>query len=217
MKYRAVIFDLDGTLLDTLADLLEAVNHGLTRLGFPLHRAEEFKYFVGEGREVMASLSLPEDHRDQSTVSRLSQYIDEYYAQHWTEHTRPYPGIPELLNALTLKGIRMAVLSNKPHNFTEMNIATLLAQWHFEAVMGAMPLVPKKPDCTAALKITRQLDIDPSFFIYLGDSDIDMKTAVNAGMYPVGALWGFRTAEELTAAGAKKLIERPTCLLELLN
>ena len=217
VKYEAVIFDLDGTLLNTLEDLLDAVNHGLTTLGFPLHGAAEFKYFVGEGREVMAALSLPETQRDQATVSRLSEYIDEYYAQHWTEHTRPYPGIPELLNALTVRGIPMAVLSNKPHNFTEMNISTLLAQWRFEVVIGAMPSVPKKPDCTAALKISRQLGIDPSSFIYLGDSDIDMKTAVNAGMYPVGVLWGFRTSQELLAGGAKKLIDRPSGLLELLD
>jgi phosphoglycolate phosphatase len=217
MNYRAVIFDLDGTLLDTLEDLMAAVNHSLLKLGFPTHGPAEFKYFVGAGRDVMAALSLPADRRTPKIVAQLCENVDAYYLQHWTDHTRPYPGIPELLNSLTARGIRMAVLSNKPHNFTVLNISKLLSPWHFEAVLGATSSLPKKPDCTSALQIARQMEIAPADFLYLGDSDIDMQTATNACMYPVGALWGFRTAEELKSAGAKTLVREPLELLDLLN
>jgi phosphoglycolate phosphatase len=217
VTYKAVIFDLDGTLLNTLEDLMAAVNHSLRQLGFPIHGPAEFKYFVGAGRDVMAALALPADRRSPEMVSRLCQEVDAYYLQHWMDNTRPYPGIPELLNALTGRGVRMAVLSNKPHNFTVLNISELLAPWHFEAVMGATPTGPKKPDCTSALQIARQMGVAPVDFLYLGDSDIDMQTAINACMYPIGALWGFRTAEELKAAGAKTLVRQPLEVLDLLN
>jgi phosphoglycolate phosphatase len=217
VTYKAVIFDLDGTLLNTLEDLMAAVNHSLSHLGFPIHGPSEFKYFVGAGRDVMAALSLPADRRSPEMVSQLCQDVDAYYLQHWTDHTQPYPGIPELLDGLTDRGIRMAVLSNKPHNFTVLNVSKLLAPWKFEAVIGAMPTGPKKPDCTSALQIARQMKVAPADFLYLGDSDIDMHTAINSCMFPVGALWGFRTAEELKAAGAKKLIRQPLELLDLLG
>ncbi len=216
MRYRAVLFDLDGTLLDTLEDLGGAVNKGLSCLGFPQHPIEEYKLFVGEGREKLAALALPEENRDAVTVGRLVGYMDEEYSRNWAEHTRPFQGIPALLDALTAKGIKMTVLSNKPHHFTDLMVSRLLFSWHFAIVVGALPSVPKKPDCTAALRIARQLDLEPSEFLYLGDSGIDMKTAVAAGLYPVGALWGFRAADELKECGARILIEQPIHLLNLL-
>jgi phosphoglycolate phosphatase len=217
LKFEAVIFDLDGTLLNTLEDLLAAVNHGLANQGFAPHGPAEFKYFVGDGREVMAERSLPESRRDPASVTRMCADIDAYYGQHGTDHTLPYSGIPELLDALTARGVRMAILSNKPHEFTTTNVSQLLTRWKFEPVMGAKPSVPRKPNGTAALKIAGQLKIDPANCIFLGDSDIDMQTAVNAGMYPVGAAWGFRTEEELVRAGAKKLIRKPAELLEIIT
>ncbi len=110
----------------------------------------------------------------------------------------------------------MTVLSNKAHDLTEMMVSRMLARWHFEMVLGALPSIPKKPDPAAALQIARQLALSPSEFIYLGDSDVDMKTASAAGMYPVGALWGFRSADELQAGGAKALIAQPLDLLRLI-
>jgi phosphoglycolate phosphatase len=216
LKYKAVLFDLDGTLLDTLEDLASAVNQGLADLGFPQHPISDYKYFVGWGREEMAARSLPEGKRDPVTINRLIEIINREYTQHWADHTRPYQGIPVMLDALTLRHIILTVLTNKPHDFTELIVARLLSRWHFEVVAGATPDMPKKPDCTVALNICRQLKMDPREFLYLGDSEIDMQTAVNAGMYPVGALWGFRTASELIAGGAQKLIRHPLELLELL-
>ncbi|MBN1101810.1 MAG: HAD family hydrolase [Deltaproteobacteria bacterium] len=216
MKHRAVLFDLDGTLLDTIKDLGNAMNEGLRRLGFPQHEIAAFRYFVGEGREQLAANALPEEKRDPATVGRLVDLFNREYSLHWSDHTRPYEGVPALLDGLASKDIKLAILSNKPHHFTKLMTSTLLSSWRFAMVVGALPSVPKKPDCTAALNIARQMDVKPSEFLYLGDSGIDMKTAVAAGMFSVGALWGFRTAGELKKYGADVLIERAIDLLDLL-
>jgi len=216
MKCRAVLFDLDGTLLDTLRDIANSVNKALRHLGFPQHELEAYKHFIGDGREILAIRTLPEHKRDPATVNKLAASINEEYSEHWADSTCPYQGVPELLNALTISNIKMAILSNKPHKFTEIMVSRLLSPWHFEIVVGALSSVPKKPDPTIALQISRRLGIPSSGFLYLGDSEVDMKTATAADMYPVGALWGFRTADELLLGGAKKLIDHPTDLLSLL-
>ncbi|MDP6100569.1 MAG: HAD family hydrolase [Dehalococcoidia bacterium] len=216
MKYTGVVFDLDGTLLDTIADIAASANIALGRMGFPQHQTRAYKYFVGNGREMMALRALPNDHRDEATVDAFLRYIEEEYARHWGDATLPYDGIPELLDALTARGISMAVLSNKPHNFTELIVSKLLALWWFAPVVGAMPSVPMKPDPTAALQIARQFNMPPGDLLYVGDSGVDMITAVSAGMFAVGALWGFRTADELLSSGAQALIDTPTDLLSLL-
>jgi phosphoglycolate phosphatase len=217
MKYRAVLFDLDGTLLDTLQDIADATNEALCQSGFPPHELEAYKYMVGEGRKALARHALPEGYRDAVTVSHMVARIDEEYSRRWVDHTRPYPGISGLLDGLTARNIRMAVLSNKAQDFTGISVSSMLAQWHFDVVIGASESMPLKPDPAAALMIARRLDILPAEFIYLGDSGIDMKTATAAGMYPVGALWGFRPADELLLSGAKTIIKQPAELLGLLG
>jgi len=216
MKYKAVLFDLDGTLLNTLKDIATSMNHALSRLGFPQHKLEACKYFIGSGREAMALRALPDSHRDPATVVKLANLIFEEYGKHWADSTHPYDGIPALLDSLTARGIKMVILSNKPHDSTEMTVSRLLPKWSFEVVMGAQPSLPAKPDPTSAFQIARRIDVRPEEFLFLGDSDTDMETATAAGMYPVGALWGFRTGDELLAGGAKALIEYPTHLLQLL-
>ncbi|MFC2020415.1 HAD family hydrolase [Chloroflexota bacterium] len=215
-KYKAVIFDLDGTLLNTLQDLADSVNEALKDLGFPEHELEAFKDFISEGRDVLAARALPDDNRDSATVARLVEFINNEYSKRWANKTVIYNGIPNLLDELTARNIKMAVLSNKAHDFTELMVSKMLSKWHFEAIVGALPSVAKKPDPTAALRIAQQLEVQPVEFLYLGDSDIDMITAIRAGMYPVGVLWGFRSAEELLSNGAKSLIENPGNLLELI-
>jgi len=216
MAYRAVLFDLDGTLLDTIKDIADSVNIALTQLGFPRHEVEAYKYFVGDGREALAIRTLPEDCRDQVNVDRLSASIEIKYSKRWVKNTLAYPGIPDMLGTLTDLGIKMAILSNKPQASTEEMVSGLLPQWHFELVFGAQSSIPMKPDPTSALQIARRLNIPSAEFLYLGDTDVDMKTASAAGMYAVGALWGFRTAEELLAGGARQLIQNPTDLPNLL-
>jgi phosphoglycolate phosphatase len=216
MKYRAVVFDFDGTLLDTLWDLAESVNTVLNRSGFPEHSLEEYRHFVGEGIEELARRVLPEGHRDESSIARTLTDVREEYRQRWPNHTRPYEGIPELLAALTARHIKMAIVTNKPDDSTRTMAARLLPKWKFNVIMGATTDLPKKPDPTGALEVSRRLCLSPEAILYVGDSDIDMKTAKAAGMYPVGVLWGFRSADELIRNGAKVLIRKPLELLELL-
>ena len=216
MKCEAVIFDLDGTLLDTLQDLTDAVNGVLRRSGFPEHGLEAYRYFVGDGMEDLARRALPEKYRDEATVTGFVTAIMEEYGQRWPDHTGPFEGIPELLDALTARRIRMAILTNKPDDSTRVMVSKLLPRWQFHIILGATPSLPKKPDPQGASQIADYLNLPSQAFLYVGDSDIDMKTASAAGMYAVGVLWGFRTADELIRSGAKVLIDRPLELLELL-
>ena len=212
-KFNAVIFDLDGTLLDTLDDIADSVNAALRRMNFPIHSIEMYKTMVGDGVANLALRALPEGHADEDTVKQCVELVREEYAQRWSAKTRPYHGIPDLLHALDKRGIKKAVLSNKPDDFTKLSIAYFLPEWTFEAVIGVSPEVLKKPDATAALDIVRLMGVPPSSCIFLGDTNVDMLTAVAACMHPVGALWGFRDAAELKANGARALIKHPSELL----
>ena len=196
MIYKAVLFDLDGTLLDTLKDIADSVNIALDQLGFPQHEVEAYKYFVGDGREALAIRALPEDCRDTVNVDKLAASIEAEYSRRWAINTRAYEGVPDMLQTLKDLGIKMAILSNKPQASAEEMVAKYFSQWRFELTLGARSSIPMKPDPTAALHIARRLNIPPAEFLYLGDTDVDMKTASAAGMYPVGALWGFRTTDE---------------------
>ncbi len=217
MPYAAVIFDLDGTLLDTLDDIAESMNQALTELGFPAHGRESYRYLVGDGVDVLARRALPEQKRcDDALVRDLVRRHKAVYATRWNLKTRPYDGVTELLGALRAKGLPTAVLSNKPED------ATVEAVGHFfggfiDIVRGQRPDVPKKPDPAAALSIARQWGIEPERILYLGDTSVDMDTARAAGMRPVGALWGFRTREELLEHGAAELISSPLELLGILD
>ena len=217
IKFRAVLFDLDGTLLDTLQDLAHSMNIVLQRFGFASHPLEAYKYFVGDGMATLVRRTLPEPQRNQeATVAACLASMIETYREHWMEQTRPYPGIPELLDQLSAKNLKLSVLSNKPDDFTRMMVERLLPRWHFEWVFGERPNVARKPDPGGALEIARRSGVPPEAFAYLGDTATDMITANAAGMYAVGVLWGFRPAGELTANGADTLISKPAELLELL-
>jgi phosphoglycolate phosphatase len=217
MTFKAVIFDLDGTLLNTLEDIADAVNQALKDLGCPTHDIEIYKIIIGGGVENLAWRVLPEDRRDEQTQRDCLEGVRKYYKKFGLRNTKPYEGIKDLLNELAKKGLKLAVLSNKPHENTSVQVTHYLGDHLFDEVHGAKPDVPTKPDPTSALMIAKSLGADPSECIFVGDSDIDMQTANNAGMYAVGVLWGFRSHEELRAHGAKKLIENPIQLIELLG
>jgi phosphoglycolate phosphatase len=217
MKFQAVIFDLDGTLLDTLADIAASMNTVLEKFGFPAHPVDAYRYFTGGGMETLVKLSLPENHRDKLTVGKCLAADKKEYRKRWRNNTKPYPGIPELLDELEKLRLPKAVLSNKPDEFTRIMVKTLLSRWSFSSVCGEQPETPRKPDPSAALRIARRLKIPPQNFLYLGDSSTDMQTADSAGMYAVGVLWGFRTADELLANGAKTLLKTPLDVLPLIN
>lgn len=213
--FSGVVFDLDGTLLDTLEDLGDAVNRVLVDRGFPAHPMDAYRYFVGDGSAVLIERALPESARG-SDVHRdcLAAFMADY-DKSWKVKTRLYDGISEMLDSLTALNVDMAILSNKSHGFTVTCVQDLLSKWQFKAVFGLRDEVPRKPDPAGALEISGLLGTAPDRMLYLGDSAIDMQTAVSAGMFPVGALWGFRTREELQKNGARALIQHPGELLGL--
>jgi phosphoglycolate phosphatase len=217
MTFDAVIFDLDGTLLDTIDDLADCMNWALAQHGYAPRSREECKHFVGDGVVTFARRALGEHGRDEQTAARVAASLRRRYAQHWADKTRPYPGIAELLEGLRQRGLKTAVFSNKPDDTTQLTVRTLLKDFRFDIVCGALPGMALKPDPAGAIALARDLGVKPDRVLYLGDTDTDMRTAVAAGFFPVGALWGFRTAEELLANGAKVLVEKPQDVLGLLG
>jgi len=216
-KFKAVLFDLDGTLLDTLQDIADSANAALRHLGFTGHPAEAYKYFVGGGIEELAERALPQSERNADTVAECLKLTRSEYQRRWAVHTRPYPGIREMLYELRNRNVPTAVLSNKPHEFTCRIVEEFFGDYVFVSVRGATENVPVKPDPTVALQIAGQMKIPPAQFVYVGDSGTDMQTAVAAGMYAVGALWGFRTKDELVRTGTDRLIESPCELVTLFD
>lgn len=216
MPPRAILFDLDGTLLDTLDDLADAMNHVLAACGCPVHPVGAYRYFVGDGMRRLVERALPADRRDDETVHATMAAMRERYGRHWADKTRPYAGVAEMLDALAARGLLLAVFSNKPHEFTRLAVDLFLSRWSFTEVAGAKPDVPVKPDPTGALAVAETLHVAPADFLYLGDTGTDMRTAVAAGMFPVGALWGFRDRAELLEHGARRLVETPAQVLDLL-
>ncbi len=214
-KFSAVVFDLDGTLLDTLEDLGDAVNRVLADHGFPAHPMDAYRYFVGDGSAVLIERALPESARGSDVYRECLASFMADYDRSWKVKTRLYDGISEMLDSLADLQVDMAVLSNKSHEFTVNCVRDLLSRWRFKAVFGLREDVPRKPDPAGAVEISRLLGADPDRMLYLGDTAIDMRTAVSAGMFPAGALWGFRTREELLENGARAIIAHPGELLRL--
>jgi phosphoglycolate phosphatase len=217
MRFRAVLFDLDGTLLDTLEDIALAANAVLAGRGFRTHEVDAYRHFVGEGVSMLFRRALPEAEANADLIARCAGEFREEYGRTWNVHTRPYDGVPELLDVLAAARLPQAVLSNKPDEFTQRCVREYLSNWEFRVVLGQREGVPRKPDPAGALEIAAAAGVPPEHFLYLGDSATDMQAALSAGMHPVGALWGFRPLEELQAGGARAIIRRPMELLGILD
>lgn len=217
MRFRAALFDLDGTLLDTLQDLAGSMNSVLQQFGYPEHPAEAYKLMVGNGMETLVRRALPPAIDDRTVLERAIAGMEAEYQTRWNRLTKPYAGVPEMLDGLAGRGLPLTILSNKPHPFTLLTVDALLGNWHFTQVFGARPGIPKKPDPGQAVAIATALGIPPAEFVYLGDSGVDMQTAAEAGMFGVGVLWGFRGAEELERHGARRLLAQPADLFSLLE
>lgn len=215
MQYKAVIFDLDGTLVDSLADLSDSVNLMLESYGFPTHEMEQYRYFVGNGSKKLMERTLPRDKA--ASAEFVEEALVKYkaiYKERLLKKTRPYNGVRELLAELKSRGIPLAVCTNK-HNDAALTIVKILfAPGTFEEVLGDRPGFPKKPNPATPLEIASHLGVKPDEVAYLGDTSVDMETAVHAGFLPVGVLWGFRPEEELVKNGAKVLLKAPLELLE---
>jgi phosphoglycolate phosphatase len=212
-----VIFDLDGTLLDTLEDLALSLNSVLKKHGYPTHTLDECRLLVGFGMKALVQSSLPEEFRDDSVVEPLMKEMQEAYAIQWDVNSRPYEGISQLLDAIDGLGLKKAILSNKPDRFTRLCADKLLAPWKFDVVMGHHEGIRHKPDPQGALQIAGMLGVAPSSILYVGDSGIDMKTATSADMFPLGVLWGFRPEKELLETGAAMLVSSPEEIICILN
>ena len=217
MKFQAAVFDLDGTLLDTLDDIADAMNAALGRMGFPGHETAAYKYLTGDGARALAERSLPDSARDEVTITACVQELRIEYAGRWGTKTRPYPGITGMLTELARRRLKLGVLSNKLDEFARRAVRDFLPGFDFSFVFGARADILPKPDPTGALLISRGLGIPPAQILYLGDTGVDMQTAIRAGMYPVGALWGFRDKQELRENGARVLISSPPELLGLID
>ncbi len=208
MCYSAAIFDLDGTLLDTLQDLADSANQMLVESGYPQHPTQLYRHFVGDGVNVLVQRIVPSGLEQQQKDRCIGRFL-EIYAGRWRRNSCPYPGINAMLAGLKNAGIRLAVLSNKPHAFTLQHVEHFFPGGIFEIVFGHRPGVAKKPDPVGLLEIAARMEKAPSVCCYVGDTAVDMQTGRGAGMYTIGVLWGFRNRQELEDNQADKIVHTP--------
>lgn len=194
---KLVIFDLDGTLLNTIADLAHSTNYALSKLGYPTHKAEQYPFMVGNGINKLFERALPEGEKTEENVLRVRQEFIPYYDMHNADDSRPYPGIPELLSHLQAADIQIAVASNKYQAATRKLIAHYFPEIHFTAVFGQREGIKVKPDPTIVFDILQLAGVAKEDVLYIGDSGVDMQTAANAGVAACGVTWGFRPRTEL--------------------
>ena len=204
---KLAIFDLDGTLHNTTYDIAAATNHALALYGYPTHTPERIKSFVGNGINKLFERALPEGHKDEAEVLRIRAAFIPYYNEHGADFTMPFPGMVELLYTLQRLGIRLAVASNKYQQATEMLISTFFPEIDFCAVFGQRDGVPTKPDPTIVHDICAKAGVSMPDVLYVGDSGVDMQTAINAGVEAVGVTWGCRPRTELAKFSPRWIVD----------
>lgn len=213
---KAFIFDLDGTLIDSLADISGSINRMLEARGFPpCLDTSVFRQMVGDGMEKLVERALPPEFRTPELIRTCTEEYRAFYDRHWMDETRPYAQITETLATLKARGFRLGVISNKAHRFTVPMTEHFFGAEVFELILGQRPDVPKKPDAAGGLEALARLGLTAAECAYVGDSGIDMAFAKNTGMLGVGVTWGFRSVEELKEHGAARLISNPGELLEI--
>lgn len=212
---KLCIFDLDGTLVNSIYDLADSMNYSLKKNGLPVHETEKYRKMVGSGISVLADrvMGLPDGSDGGELKKAVLAGFNEYYNEHCLDKTRPYKGIPELLSSLDSSGIRYAVLSNKPDMFSKRIITALFPDNCFASVMGKREGIARKPSPQAVYLMLEELDVQKKDCLYIGDSDVDMYTARNAGVASCGVSWGFRSISELKNAGAMMIAESPRDVL----
>jgi phosphoglycolate phosphatase len=215
VRFDGVIFDLDGTLADTLDDLTDSLNRVLGGEGLPVHDYAVVMRMVGHGIRSLVANALPLDQRTEETIARcLARFILDY-EDHCLVKTRLYDGVRQLVSTLRADAVKLAVFSNKADKPTQRIVDALIGSSTFEVIIGAQPGIPLKPDPAGALHISTRFGVAPERIAYLGDSPVDMLTATAAGMVPIGVLWGFRTRDELVESGARAVLDHPLDLLQL--
>lgn len=215
MKFKGIIFDLDGTLVDSLHDISDAMNTVLTGLNYPTHTYDTYQYFIGSGLRNLVSKALPVTNNSDEQIEICFECMVNEYREMCTVKTKPYDGIVELLEKLTSQNIKMAVFSNKADELTK-KIASEIFPDYFDKAVGLSTEELKKPNPFEAVEISKNWNLKPEEILFVGDSDIDMQTALNANMFPVGVTWGYRTEEELKSSGAKVVINTASELIEIL-
>jgi len=215
MNFKGVIFDLDGTLVNSLEDLADSMNSVLLKFKYPVHDLNTYKALIGNGIRNLVRDALPGSNRDEKTIAGCYNLMMKVYENNCVNKTKPYDGVMDLLSELKLRKMTLSVFSNKADEFTKKIVQALMPNY-FDIISGLWTEKHKKPNPFGALQISEKLAIRPESMVYLGDTSVDMQTAKNAGMYGVGALWGFRTREELIAGGAKRIIDNPIDLLNFL-
>ncbi len=215
---KLVIFDLDGTLINTMEDIAGACNHALEACGHPQRRLDEFNMLVGRGVQNMLRGALPEDQRTDEMTAKMYSHFVPYYNEHICDRTKPYPGMYETLDALAGKGIAFAVASNKYQEGTELLMGKLFGRYNFVSILGQREGKPIKPDPQIVIDAMEAAGCtDRNEVIYCGDSDVDMQTGINAGVRTIGVTWGFRTREELAAYSPWRLIDRAEEIVEAIE
>ena len=214
--FKGVIFDLDGTLVNSLEDINNAMNTVLKQHNFPTHSVATCQSFIGHGVRDLVVKSLPKEYQNKEWINRCFNEMLAVYRESCTIKTSMFKGIPDLLDELTARNIKLAVFSNKADELTKKVVQAVMPKWNFAVVAGLKVEALKKPNPTVALEISEQTGIAVEDFIFVGDTDVDMITATSANMHPVGVVWGYRTKEELIASGAKYILDNPLDLLNIL-
>ncbi len=214
---QAIIFDLDGTLIDSLADLAEAINRMLDDRGYPRRDPGLFNAFVGDGVRQLVLRALPDEVKDEPTVDACVAEYQRHYEDLWHDKTLPYPGIVKMIATLRGRGLKVAVISNKPHHFTVLCCDHFFGATTFDGVLGQRDHVPRKPDPAGALELAEALGVDIHRCAYVGDSGVDMKFGVNSGMRRIGVRWGFRSEQELSDNGAEVMVSTAEDIVKLVE
>lgn len=216
-KYKAVIFDLDGTLVDSLTDLANAVNEGLKKANLPIHEKEKYKTFVGNGREVLIKRAMGDKSEYLDLYNIVHSVFDEEYKIHCNDNTCSYEGCFELLKKLKENNIKIGVLSNKPDEFVGDILAKVYPEIEFDMAWGKKKDLPPKPEGESLCRMLQLMKLENDDCLYVGDSNVDVCTAQNAKVDMVGVQWGFRTKEELLEAGAKVTVDKAIDIWEIFN
>ena len=213
---KAVFFDLDGTLVNSLEDLATSTNYALKEFGFPIHEVEKYKYFVGDGMQKLIQRVLPENSRTAEMQKSVFQSFWNHYAEHYVDKTVVYDGIKELLSALRQEGLKLAVVSNKAQEMA-IEVTNKLLGDSLDVVCGKQEGYLPKPDPKLTLKTMSDMGVKPEECVFIGDSGMDAATAVNIGCVGIGVLWGFRTEDELLDNGAKFIVKKPSQILDIIH
>lgn len=214
---KLVIFDLDGTLLNTIADLAAATNYALQACGYPTHDTDAYRFFVGNGINKLFERALPEGSRSKENVLKIRSLFVPYYNEHNADLSRPYPGIENLLETLQKKGYMLAVASNKYHEATQKLIKQYFPRINFLAILGQRENIPAKPNPQVVYEIMEKAGVERNEVVYIGDSSVDMQTGANAGVTTIGVCWGFRPRTELEAYSPSLIAEQAEDILHFLE